>query len=521
MGLKYDSGDSNGLMDALTKNLAQATRLVEGLERANARLVGALDGGMLAGQAYDAARLAFTDSIGPSIADSRRMVDDLQQDLAMYEREDSKVSRFGVLDEDELEAELAAARTLKDDTERLIETHAAAAEALTALPGVGEALVMMNYRLQMIVDQAEQMIHELQEQLTGLREFDAAIAGLFGAGAVGALSAGSPDRGTDGRAPWAEKSSADLLSELEGMGNTELEGYLKRLRSRDSELYWDLLARMSSEDLDRLERSGHLDGLEPTPNKSRRGQLAWLKQFFGMTSPLDDGLNWRTPEHRLMPEYTSKGEWSKLRQVGVADCWLVASLAVEMRDDPDWVARNVSVNPNGTVTVRLLDRVTGERVPVTVTERLLHSNSQRIGISGSDAGAYVEKAAAEFYGPVGEAYPAGSYAAIDADSPSNAVRMFSGRETKWVPVSEGSSELIAAVDDGDSALVTTPAVLSRNAKGRNLKEGHVYVVDEAGDDTIHLLNPWDLTNEKDMVTLTTEEYVAWTNGATIVEEVAK
>lgn len=195
MGLIYDSADSSSLMTALSANLSVARSTVEDTESACHRLIGVLGSGQLSGQGYSAAEVVFSQGIVPSLTSTRAELDSLQQDLEKYRWEDSKVSRFGVLREDQLTVQLKATKTQRDATAHLMEVNSSAASALSALPLVAEALELANRRLELVLNQLEGDVRDLQDRLDALWAFDAATAGLFQNGLVDTPSGRRSPRG--------------------------------------------------------------------------------------------------------------------------------------------------------------------------------------------------------------------------------------------------------------------------------------------------------------------------------------
>ena len=179
MGLIYDSADSNNVMTALSGNLSAARSAVDQTEHACNRLLGTLGNGELSGEGYNAIAILFSQALLPSVKASRLQLESLEKDLATYTWEDSKISRFGVLKEDQLATQLEATRTQRDATERLMEVNEAFADAMTAVPLLGDALRMANSRLEMALNHLEKEARDLEDRLGALRHFDSATRGLF------------------------------------------------------------------------------------------------------------------------------------------------------------------------------------------------------------------------------------------------------------------------------------------------------------------------------------------------------
>ncbi|SEH79716.1 MULTISPECIES: hypothetical protein [unclassified Leifsonia] len=179
MGLIYDPGDSNSMMATLSANLSVARSAADDTNSACHRLVNSLETGELSGEGYSAVHLMFSQAIVPALANTHDQLEALENDLEKYRWEDSRVSRFGVLKEDELKTQLKATRAQRDATERLIEVNQSVEGALGALPFVGDALRDVNRRLELVLHQLEADVHDLEDRLRALRDFDAATRGLF------------------------------------------------------------------------------------------------------------------------------------------------------------------------------------------------------------------------------------------------------------------------------------------------------------------------------------------------------
>jgi hypothetical protein len=181
MGLIYDSGDSESLKAALSANLTAATTVLEKLGSASDRLIAGLGTGELSGEGYAAVDALFSQVIKPSVTRAKSEIDSISGELEKYAWEDSKVSRFGILKEDELTKQLTATKKQRDATEHQIEVHTHAIDSSAAVPGLVDALEIKNKQLELILNQLENDIHDLEDRLKALRGFAAATASLFGA----------------------------------------------------------------------------------------------------------------------------------------------------------------------------------------------------------------------------------------------------------------------------------------------------------------------------------------------------
>jgi hypothetical protein len=179
VGLTYDSGDSGSVKSALSGNLRTAQSALDAAERATDRLVAALGTGELSGKGYSAVDALFSQIIAPCLSDAKSEIDDIQRELDTFTFEDSKISRYGVLKEDELNIQLIATRTQRDATESLREANRAAANTLIAVPMLGDALRAVDSRLELVLTQLENDIRDLEDKLHAVRSFHAATRGLF------------------------------------------------------------------------------------------------------------------------------------------------------------------------------------------------------------------------------------------------------------------------------------------------------------------------------------------------------
>jgi len=179
MGLVYDAGESGILKTALSGNLSTASRALDAIDRASTHLVTKLGSGELSGRGFAAVRALFEELITPCVNGARDEVRSVQKNLERYTHEDSKVSQFGLLKEDELNQQLTATKNQRDATELQMERNRRNAAVATALPGLSEGLELMNRRLELVLAQLESDIRDLEDRLRALRDFAKATGGLF------------------------------------------------------------------------------------------------------------------------------------------------------------------------------------------------------------------------------------------------------------------------------------------------------------------------------------------------------
>ncbi|QNE37231.1 hypothetical protein [Leifsonia shinshuensis] len=179
MGLIYNSADSSSVRDALSANLAAATSVLDATQKATGHLTSRLVGGQLSGKGYSAVRALFASVIAPCITDARNELESVRGDLEKFTAEDSKISAFGVLKEDELKKQLAASKRQRDATVHQIDVNRVAADSSTAVPGLSEALTAKNVQLELVLDQLKTDVRDLEGRIQALQQFDSATKGLF------------------------------------------------------------------------------------------------------------------------------------------------------------------------------------------------------------------------------------------------------------------------------------------------------------------------------------------------------
>lgn len=221
MGLIYDSDDSDRLKTALSGNLATASSALDATARASTRLIAALSTGELSGEGYSAIDALFAQVVMPSLSDAKSELDAIRRDLDRYTYADAKISRFGVLKEDELNIQLTATKNQRDATEHLLAVNSAAANTVIAVPGLSDAVRAMNSRLELVLTQLENDVRDLEDRLYALREFDAVTRGLFQNSLTNsaARSAAQAD-------PQKEWSASELMSVLALLSSAEVERML-------------------------------------------------------------------------------------------------------------------------------------------------------------------------------------------------------------------------------------------------------------------------------------------------------
>ncbi|EAF5857749.1 hypothetical protein HCB33_06575 [Listeria sp. FSL L7-0233] len=178
MGLIYSSGDSEQLIEALSKNLASGKDVITQLKAGSKKIIKAVDGRTLSGAAYTAGKDLFANLVLPTIEKVTSACDTIEQELHRYQLSNSIVSSEGYLDEDNLKQQIEAKKDMKASAERtatimniMMRTSVATALFDTAQNRKRE--------LDQISEVLQQDIEELQKKLEKLYEFDGQTKKLF------------------------------------------------------------------------------------------------------------------------------------------------------------------------------------------------------------------------------------------------------------------------------------------------------------------------------------------------------
>ncbi|MHC5251507.1 T7SS effector LXG polymorphic toxin [Listeria kieliensis] len=178
MGLIYSSGDSQKLMQALSKNLAKAKEAVTQLKAGSQKIIQAVDGHTLSGAAYTAGKGLFIDLILPTIGKVTSACDAIAQELQKYQAADPIVSSEGFLDEDNLKKQIETKKNMKLS----VDTTASILHVLMKT-GIADSIfdVAQNRKreLNRMSDDLQHDIDELQRKIDKLHEFDSQTKNLF------------------------------------------------------------------------------------------------------------------------------------------------------------------------------------------------------------------------------------------------------------------------------------------------------------------------------------------------------
>ncbi|HZU95147.1 MAG TPA: C2 family cysteine protease [Planctomycetota bacterium] len=225
-----------------------------------------------------------------------------------------------------------------------------------------------------------------------------------------------------------------------------------------------------------------------------------------------DGLDGKpTPEEPTLPKEFSKTKWktppgelfgggvaaANVTQGGLADCFLIASLASVADDQPGVIQNIIHLTPDGHYEVTLTNPRTGETTTTTLTSALPHQGNSPAfaGTSGSGGTqtslwpAMLEKAYALSHGGY-DGINNGGYA-------TDALSALTGQPSSWLDVSTASADKVWATlqasDKNDwPTVVGTP---KEGAVDPLVKNWHMYTflgteTAQDGERFVILRNPW-------------------------------
>lgn len=174
------------------------------------------------------------------------------------------------------------------------------------------------------------------------------------------------------------------------------------------------------------------------------------------------------------------GDVNNMAQGNVGDCWLMSALASVGSQDPDFLDRHITANPDSTWTVRLYDH--GKPVDVVVGPGDLLANGAKQA-NGSPGWMSVYEAAALKHNG-GELYK------ITADTPAAGLELVTGKPAQqWTLSTPSLHEMRQALSEGRPITAMSDPILPLRS---DVAAAHVYTVTavdpEAG--TITVTNPW-------------------------------
>ncbi|MEV7973903.1 C2 family cysteine protease [Cellulomonas sp. NPDC089187] len=201
--------------------------------------------------------------------------------------------------------------------------------------------------------------------------------------------------------------------------------------------------------------------------------------------------------------------WQGISQGAANDCWLLAGIGATAAADLALLRSNITINPNGTYTVRVYKN--GEPVYVTVsgyvpmrTSGPAYAGSIDQGVRNASWLSIYEKAAAQVLGE-------GSYAGLTAGRPSTGISAVTGQPTDFLSTaplpwaqSQTFERIQQAVDSGQPVAALTTWRFSNH----DIAGWHVYYVTAIEGDIIVVQNPWGRPGQTEAATLrlTEEEF---------------
>ncbi|MCL2091113.1 MAG: C2 family cysteine protease [Micrococcales bacterium] len=336
---------------------------------------------------------------------------------------------------------------------------------------------------------------------------DALAGGLFG------VRSGDLE---DARQVIEALGGAEIDALIAQMSDDELRQWVDQLN--DSWLFggwnaserrqlWELFASRASKDtIDRLAR--FTDELQPSFN-----QVGGDSARDDPTSPANTGQYGELP-HSL---FTNGASPDDVSQGAIGDCWWIASMMAVAQANPQVIQDAITINPNGTYTVRLYDQ-NGNPVQVTVTPDMVlnpdgtpafvDNNGQQVSGNYELWPMVLEKALALHYG---------EFADIEGGNASVGLSALTGLPSSNTDPGVLSAQDLRSVLDGGGAIglssladgTHNPLYADTVPSAQRLRTGHAYYVSDvdvaAG--TVTVVNPWG-TAQYPPLTLTYDEFVS-------------
>ncbi|MBC1622828.1 hypothetical protein HB925_10245 [Listeria welshimeri] len=165
-------------MQALSKNLASSKEVIIQLKIGSQKIIQAVDGHTLSGNAYTAGKGLFTDIILPLIEKVTTACDILEQELHEYKAADSILSNEKFLDEENLQKQIETKKDMQNSIDRTTVVMSIMMKT-SIVATLSDASSEHIKELNQMSDHLQQDIYELQKKLELLYEFDAQTKSLF------------------------------------------------------------------------------------------------------------------------------------------------------------------------------------------------------------------------------------------------------------------------------------------------------------------------------------------------------
>jgi len=180
LGLVYNPKDSNDFRYAMQENIKRSELILNKLMAASDRLINALNGNMLAGAAYTAARGLFNELIVPLVKTAEVELAGAQEQLNRYHAASLDVEGK-ILDEDNLKVQRTILALQRNTINEQISMCMTSSTTHANLQCHNTAQMYQDWVMQYRCDlqRIEEKIRQVDEDLARLYRFNEAITDLF------------------------------------------------------------------------------------------------------------------------------------------------------------------------------------------------------------------------------------------------------------------------------------------------------------------------------------------------------
>jgi hypothetical protein len=200
-------------------------------------------------------------------------------------------------------------------------------------------------------------------------------------------------------------------------------------------------------------------------------------------------------------------DMNDIKQGGLGDCWVLASMAELAKNDPDAIKKMIRDNGNGTYTVTFHQQVPDTSLWGLITHATKDSTFEvtvNLDVPGSGAHAnqadnsevwplVIEKAYAQYKQ---------SYGALDGGFPADAMTLFTGEKATFMQTGNVTADQLSTwAKEGRNMVVDTCGADDAKLAEYGLHGGHAYAVqgvttDADGNKYLVLYNPWGFDQPK-------------------------